>query len=314
MKNSLLVLVGLFLFFGKVQAQTIEELTIQKGIKEAELAAKIDSLKTLTSAVEVLQLEVDKLTDLVTPYPRWKSGLRGNVGMNFSNFDNWFSKAQYNTTALNLGVTMTGFVDMDQKKYFWRNGGNLTLAWIKFDDRNDPNDVNDLRVAADALNLSSLFGYKLSPKFAISALGEYRTSVLEGRFNNPGYLDLGVGATWTPITDLIVVVHPLNYNFVFSRGAFDFQSSLGAKIVADYKRQFTPWLFWKSNASGFFSYEGQDLSNWTWVNNLTASYKRFGIGLDFGIRSNKQEALSINLTDNPLQTYWIFGVTYTIGK
>ena len=31
-----------------------------------------------------------------------------------------------------------------------------------------------------------------------------------------GYLDAGVGATWTPVTDLVVVIHPLNYNFVFA--------------------------------------------------------------------------------------------------
>lgn len=314
MKKTLLVLAGLFTLFTTLKAQTIEELTLEKETKAAELAVKKDALKALTGDVDALQLEVDRLTDLVTPYPRWKTGVRGNVGINFASFTNWFSKAQHSTTALNLGTSLTGFADMEQRKYFWRNGGNLTLAWVKFDDRNDPNDITDLRVAADALNLTSLFGYKLSSKIAVSALAEYRTAVLEGRFNNPGYLDLGVGITWTPITDLTVVIHPLNYNFVFSRGAFDYQSSLGAKLVADYKRQITPWLFWKSNASAFISYEGQNLSNWTWVNNLTASYNRFGIGLDVGLRGNKQEALALELTDNPIQTYWILGLTYTIGK
>jgi hypothetical protein len=36
--------------------------------------------------------------------------------------------------------------------------------------------------------------------------------------NDPGYLDLGAGVTWTPIKDLIVVIHPLNYHFIFSSG------------------------------------------------------------------------------------------------
>ncbi len=49
---------------------------------------------------------------------------------------------------------------------------------------------------------------------------------------------LGVGATWTPIKDLFVVIHPLNYNFVFSSGDAIFESSLGAKIVADYSKDF----------------------------------------------------------------------------
>jgi hypothetical protein len=98
--------------------------------------------------------------------------------------------------------------------------------------------IHDLQVAADAFNITSLFGYKLSEKLAISTLGEYRTSMLDGKFNNPGYLDLGLGATWTPITDLVVVVHPLNYNFVFADDVdgFEYQSSLGAKVVADYTK------------------------------------------------------------------------------
>ena len=79
-----------------------------------------------------------------------------------------------------------------------------------------------LRVA-DQFNLTSLYGYNITKKFAASALGEYRTSVLSyadtsgvkvSSFNNPGYLDLGVGVTYTPMKNLILVFHPINYNFV----------------------------------------------------------------------------------------------------
>ena len=65
---------------------------------------------------------------------------------------------------------------------------------------------------------------------------EYRTTLLDN-FNDPGYLDLGLGATWTPAKNLVVVVHPFNYNFVFSSGDTVFESSMGTKIVADYTRQ-----------------------------------------------------------------------------
>jgi hypothetical protein len=160
----------------------------------------------------------------------------------------------------------------------------------------------------------SLYGYKLSPKLAISTLGEYRTSVLDGKLNNPGYLDLGVGATWTPVTDLVVVVHPLNYNFVFADDEFDFESSLGAKVVADYTRTIVKGFNWKSNLSAFLSYQGQDLSNYTWVNTFSTAYKGVGIGLDIGLRSNKQEALAAGRDDNPLQSYWILGLSYAISS
>ena len=111
-----------------------------------------------------------------------------------------------------------------------------------------------------------------------------------------------------------MVIHPLNYNFVFSDGGFDYKSSVGAKVVADYKREIVKGLNWTSNLSAFISYQGKNLSNWTWINGLTTSVKGFGIGLDFGLRGNKQEALAAGRTDNPLQTYWVFGLTYALGK
>ena len=70
----------------------------------------------------------------------------------------------------------------------------------------------------------SLYGKNINEKWAVSGLLEYRTTILNN-FNDPGYLDLGVGATWTPIDNLIVVIHPLNYNFVFSKEDAIFESS-----------------------------------------------------------------------------------------
>lgn len=61
-----------------------------------------------------------------------------------------------------------------------------------------------------------LYGRNLSEKWAASALMEYRTTIIDN-FNDPGYLDVGIGVTWTPIDNLIVVIHPLNYNFVFAK-------------------------------------------------------------------------------------------------
>jgi hypothetical protein len=109
-----------------------------------------------------------------------------------------------------------------------------------------------------------------------------------------------------------VVLHPLNYNFIFSSGGFDYQSSLGAKMVADYKKEITKGIAWKSNLSAFYSYEGADLSNWTWVNGFTTAHKGIGLGIDFGLRGNKQEALAAGRTDNPLQSYWIIGLSFAL--
>jgi hypothetical protein len=286
----------------------------EKAMKSATLDSLKQELDALNSQVSTLQGEVAGLTDQLTPYPRWNKGVLGNLGLNFATFSDWLSKNQSNTSAVNIGVTSTAFANGEWEKSFWRNSANLTLGWLKFDDKDNPDDTEGFQVAADAFNLSSLYGFKLSPKLAISTLGEYRTSILEGKFNNPGYLDVGAGATWTPASNLVVVVHPLNYNFVFADEEFSYESSLGAKVVADYTKKIVEGLNWKSNLSAFLSYEGSDLSNWTWVNTFSTAYKGIGIGLDIGLRNNKQEALAAELDNNPLQTYWILGLSYAISS
>jgi len=312
---TLLLLVMLTPFF--VEAQTVKEMKAEKEAKEAELESVQTELDKLSGKAEELKSRIETLDDLVTPYPRWDKGLLGNVGLSFATFDQWLPKDQPNTSAINIGITTNGYIDGEFENSFWRNRANLTLGWLRFDnDTKDDVDVDTFQVSADAFNITSLFGYKLSESFAISTLGEYRTSVLGGKFNNPGYLDLGVGATWTPVQNLVVVVHPLNYNFVFADeiDGFEFQSSLGAKVVVDYKRQIVKNLAWASNLSAFLSYEGSDLSNYTWVNSFSTAVKGVGIGLDIGLRSNKQEADAAKLDDNPLQAYWLLGLSYAISS
>ncbi len=291
-------------------AQTVDEL-------KAEQATKKDSIAAIQGRVDALQGQIDAL-------PGWKKGAFGTIGANLSGFSNWYSKGQANSSAGNIGVTVNGFANLNQEKFFWRNSGNINLAWVKFDDKDDATDDDSFKEANDVFTITSLYGRKISDKFAISALGEYRTTLLSN-FNDPGYLDLGLGATWIPITDLVVVIHPLNYNFVFSSENAIFESSLGAKIVADYTRKIGKVNF-KTNFSMFQSYKDGDFSNWTWINSFGYSlWKGIGLGFEFGLRGNKQEALDYALnkapTPNPnatlenvdskTQSYWLFGLNYS---
>ncbi len=121
----------------------------------------------------------------------------------------------------------------------------------------------------------------------------------------------------------MVVLHPLNYNFVFSSEGDIFESSLGAKIVADYTRKIGAVSF-KTNLSLFQSYKSSNLSNWTWINSFGYTlWKNIGVGFDFGLRNNKQEALNYAINtlndatanfdnvDNKLQTYYMVGLNYS---
>ncbi|KAB7528756.1 DUF3078 domain-containing protein [Flagellimonas olearia] len=307
--KKLLFTLSAFFVLATSLAQTEEEL-------KAQIAPKKDSIAAIQGRVNALQAQLDAL-------PGWKIGAFGTIGGNFSNFDNWYAQGIPNNSSGNIGFTVNAYANLQEEKFFWRNAATVNLAWVKLDDKDDPTDDDSFRQATDVFNISSLYGRKLSEKFAISTLAEYRTTLLSN-FNDPGYLDLGIGATWTPITDLVVVIHPLNYNFVFSSEDTIFESSLGAKIVADYTKKIGAVNF-KSNLSLFQSYESSDLSNWTWTNSFGYTlWKMIGVGFDFGLRNNKQETLNyvvnnaptpdpnatFDTIDNKLQTYWTLGLSY----
>ncbi|MGB5430713.1 DUF3078 domain-containing protein, partial [Eudoraea sp.] len=273
-----LLLLALFVLGGVyTYAQTKEELQTLK-------ASKTDSIAAIQARADAIQAQIDAL-------PGWKLGAFGTIGGSFSGFSNWYAQETPNNSAGTIGFTVNAFATRDESKYFWKNDLTLNLNWVKFDDEDDPDDQAGFRQATDVFNISTLYGRKLSQKFAISGLAEYRTTILSN-FNDPGYLDLGVGATWTPVTDLFVVIHPLNYNFVFSSSDSIFESSLGAKVIADYGKEFGAFKF-KTNLSLFLSYESSNLNNWTWTNSFSYTlWKMIGIGFDFGLRDNKQEALN----------------------
>jgi hypothetical protein len=306
MKRLLLFFV-LILGTSLAEAQTKDEL-------EALKTEKQDSIDALQSKVDALQAEIDAL-------PGWRLRATGTIGGSVSGFNNWYAKDKPNASVGNFGINVFLFADLIEEKFFWKNAMNVNIGWVKFDDEDDDTDSDDYEVANDIFNLSSLYGRKLSDKFAISGLMEYR-STLVNNFNNPGFLDLGVGGTWTPLSELVVVIHPANYNFVFSDGDSQYDSSFGAKVVADYTKKFGG-LNVKSNLSIFFSYEGSEFSNYTWTNSFSYSiWKSVGIGFDFGLRKNHQEALNFALIDDPdatfdtvdndLQSFWLLGLNINL--
>ncbi|WP_424004239.1 DUF3078 domain-containing protein [Maribacter sp. IgM3_T14_3] len=290
-------------------SQTEEELKGQLG------AAK-DSIAAIQGRADAIQGAIDAL-------PGWKKGAFGTIGANLSSFNNWYGQGTPDLSSGNIGVTVNAFANLNEEKFFWRNSGNINLGWVKFDDKNDDTDDDSFKQGTDVFNISSLYGRKLNEKWAISGLAEYRTTILNN-FNDPGYLDFGVGATWTPIADLVVVIHPLNYNFVFSKGDSVFESSLGAKIVADYTKQIGAVNF-KSNLSMFQSYKSGNYSNTTWINSFGYTlWNGIGLGFEFGLRDNKQEAVNyavgtlgetatdFDTVDNKLQTYFLLGLNYSL--
>lgn len=284
-KNLILLTLALMVVVNSASAQTIEEYKSQIAAKSDQIAA--------------LQGEVGALEAKILEFPGWNFGSYGIIGANLQGFNDWFNVANPNSSTATITVGLNGFARLNEDKYFWRNDAKLNLGWSRNIENalaNDVNSINPIEFSnvADALNITSLFGYKLTPKIAASVLADYRTTVLEN-FNDPGYLDIGVGATWLPIKDLIVTLHPLNYNFIFSDDDSTFESSLGLKYVVDYTRSVNvlSGVSWSSKLSGFYSYKDSDLSNWTWINGFGFKpWRGIGISAEYGLRGSNQEFLS----------------------
>ncbi|MFT5213445.1 MAG: hypothetical protein ACI9JT_000191 [Polaribacter sp.] len=286
------------------QTQTTEELKKEQAPKKVKIAK--------------LQAEVNAIQAKIDAMPGWRKGAFGTIGGSFSGFNNWYARTAPTAAAGSIGITVNAFANLIEEKFFWRNSASVNLGWVKLDEKGVSGDEG-FDTATDVFTISSLYGRNISKTWAVSALAEYRTTIIDN-FNNPGYLDAGVGFTWTPKSNLVIVIHPANYNFIFSKGENIFSSSLGAKMVADYTTKYKG-ISIKSNISVFQSYETADLSNWTWTNSFGYTlYKGIGLGLEVGLRKNKQEALNNTLAtdslasfdnvDNKLQSYYLLGLSY----
>lgn len=297
-KLSILILLICFSF--SVKAQTAEELKKEMAPKKAQIAKLQGEVKSLQSKIDAL--------------PGWRKGAFGTIGASLSGFNNWYARNEPNVSAGNIGITVNAYANLIEEKFFWRNSGNVNLGWVKLDDKDDATDSADFETATDVLTLTSLYGKRLNKKWALSGLAEYRTTLIDN-FNNPGFLDFGVGFTWTPTSRLVVVMHPANYNTIFSSGNTVFTSSPGGKLVADYTAKHNN-ISVKSNLSMFQSYKDGNLSNWTWTNSFGYKiWKGIGLGFEFGLRDNQQEAansqgVALELADNKLQSFWLFGLSY----
>jgi hypothetical protein len=101
-------------------------------------------------------------------------------------------------------VTINSFANLIADTFFWRNAGSVNLGWVKIDHRDDPTDSYAFETATDIFTISSLYGKRINKKWALSALGEYKTTLLDN-FNEPGYLDFGAGLTFTPAGNLLLI-------------------------------------------------------------------------------------------------------------
>jgi hypothetical protein len=289
--------ITLFMFIAN--GQTLEELNEQKIALQAQAAP-------INAAIA----EIDAQIVALTPIPAWTKGLAGTVGFNYSALNNWVINPNPNSRTSTILGSLNTFANLTKERYFWRNSAMLNLGWQKLQLDVDNDEGSEYQPTVDVLQLTSLFGYNLSRTLAASALTEFRSSVIRNAFN-PAYLDIGVGATWKPSENLVVVFHPLNYNFIIAEDNTEYTSSLGCKIIADYNQEVYQGVKLRSNASAFLSYkDAQEFSNLTWTNGISFTlFKGFGIGLEYALRWNPQETQAV---DSDIQRYFLIGLSYAL--
>ena len=286
----------------------------EEALKQRKESLKLDleewdlDIKEALEEVNKIKKELKYLEDSLKVYPIWSKGVFGTVGFNFSRFQNWLSKNESNTSASTFGYSFNGFFNLEEKKYFWNNTLKIAQSWQRFINEDKVEENNGFQVSADAFTYNSLWGYKVSKKLAISALIEYKTGLLQKRLHNPGTLDVGFGMTWKPVKDMVVAIHPINYNSVFAEE--NARSSFGLKSIAEYSRKFFGGINWTTSFSGFASYKNDELNNWSWTNGLGKTIKGVGIGLDVSFKQSRQEAIVRELDNNPVQWYYVFGLSY----
>ena len=295
--------------FGTSWGQTLDEDLKAKAAELADAQAIADGL-----AAEVADLEAQ-----IEKNAGWIKGYTGLVGFDINSSNNWISSPNPDASSTSLNIALTGFANKVTDADFWRNKGLLTKSWSDIDlsDADAGVDGDGLfdNGTVDILNLSSLYGRRLSNAWALSGLAELNTSI--ENFLEPGTFDIGVGFTWTPdIDDLVVVIHPLNYHIAFPAEGAEFSTtgSLGAKIRADYNRNFGK-VAYNSTFTSFIPYGSNDpdpsLFEYTWINTLGFDlWKGIGVGFSFGLRRAEFET-PIEGTDN-LQTYYTIGLAYTL--
>lgn len=323
MKNLLLLIVFSLCAMGLNAQSTLEELQSQKAELEEKRAAAQAEADGYSGEIASIQDELDKLAG-------WIKGFGGNIGFNFNNSDNWVANPNPNSSSSSLNVTLTAFANKKGDDFFWNNKAIASKSWqdVNIVEDEDGPGLFD-QSTSDILNLSSLYGRNLSNSLALSGLAELNTSI--ENILEPGTLDFGVGATYTGIENLVLVVHPLNYNITFPSEAakalgddISTTGALGAKIRADYANEFSVngrKLLWSSTFTGFFPYsdtaqivpdsEGNDfeagLTNYTWINTLSFDvWKGIGVGISMGLRNADLEDADKN------QKFFSLGLTYVL--
>lgn len=325
---------------GQEEMQSLEQLRSMQ-------ANKVSKMSDLQAQLDALQGEVDAYQDDIDILSGWRKGVNGLFGFNINRSVGWVANPNPRASTTSLNIGLTGYANYDKDKFFFHNKGIITESWQDVDksdaDRDAENDGLLQNGVVDLFNISALAGYKISETFGFSGQAELNTSVFN--FLSPGTFDIGLGATWLPMPNLTIMVHPLNYHVAFSGiNGLKTAGTIGAKVRVDYYNDFDIAgynLNWTSTLTSFVPYadktqviafdpriiDGESFTSglfeYTWLNTLSFEvWKGIGVGLAWGLRKSDFEGEKFSDDELPddcpdclfsgpkVQSYFNFGLTY----
>ncbi|HMQ07832.1 MAG TPA: DUF3078 domain-containing protein [Saprospiraceae bacterium] len=298
--KRILIVIAILAMNTAMAAQSVDEYRDQRR----ELRNQIRGLQ---SQITRLQAGVDTLTEKIDILTGWRLGYTGIFGFKLSSFNNWIKGANPNAVSSNITGAITAHAHRKTDLFFWRNNLNINLGWQKLD-LNGAEESSRFQKIADVLRINSHIGSRLNEEFALSGMMEFNTAILQN-FNNPGVLDAGVGFTWLPVPSMVLVIHPINYHWVFGDNP-DFNNAVGIKFSGDYSFKLPAGIRWRTVLTGFLPYKDKvpSLREYTWTNNVVfPAWKGIGIGLDYSLRNAVVEF-------DGLQYFFVIGISYTLSN
>lgn len=189
---------------------------------------KNNTLNRLTPAQKlcydvVSQIEVPTI-DYTPPAPpsNWTTGVLTQMGLSQVSLTNW---AEGGSATIALNAYIDGNANYAKNKMIWENRIKIAYGFIQSFDKDKPF-KQQYKKSEDKLNIDSKWGYSFYDRLYASASVNFRTQLTAGFDNSgttpkllssfmaPGYLSLGLGIDYKPLTFLSINFSPATGNFI----------------------------------------------------------------------------------------------------
>ncbi len=178
------------------------------------LGAGAQNVTTGASQFETPALDFSKIDEQP---PKWTRGGVGGITLSQVSLSHWAAGGE---GSLAFDAMFNYDALYTNRRHMWQNRLELAYGLSNTSSRGT-------RKSNDKIYLYSMYGYRLTKEWYLSALGTFNTQFAKGynynvtpkkymsRFMAPGYLGLGVGFTWKPNTWFNAYFSPASWRGTF---------------------------------------------------------------------------------------------------